>query len=168
MKIFLIGLMGSGKSFWTKKLGKKLKTGAYDLDFLVESIEELSVKEIFEQKGEDYFRSAETKMLRLFSQKKSFVLATGGGTPCFNDNMQWMNEQGITIWLDEDINLLAERLKPEKAHRPLIKDLDDGALEDFLSAKRKERLNFYEQATVHLKSSEISDAKFAAIIKQHA
>lgn len=168
MKIFLIGLMGCGKSFWAGRLGKKLRTGAYDLDSLVESIEELSVAEIFEQKGEKYFRMAESAMLKHFGEKKAFVLATGGGTPCFHDNMQWMNNQGITIWLDEEIATLSERLRPEKEHRPLIKDLDDNALEGYLSAKRAERQPFYAQAKIHLRSNEITSDKFSSIIKTHA
>lgn len=79
MKIFLIGLMGTGKSYWAKKLAKKLKIGGYDLDYLVESHEEKSIAEIFAEEGEDHFRKAESKMLRWFGEKKTFVLATGGG-----------------------------------------------------------------------------------------
>src|ERR1700755_1267278 len=90
MKIFIIGLMGAGKTYRTKKLAKKLKTGGYDLDFLIESHEERSIAEIFAEDGEDYFRKTEAKVLRWFNEKKMFVLATGGGTPCHLDNMHLM------------------------------------------------------------------------------
>ena len=119
-KIFLIGMMGSGKSYWTKKLSKKLKCGGYDLDNVVEINEEKTIAEMFEQDGEEYFRKAEAKVLRWFGEKKTFILATGGGTPCFHDNMNWMNKHGITIWLDEPIEILVERLKPGKELRPLF------------------------------------------------
>jgi shikimate kinase len=168
MKIFLIGMMGSGKSYWSRLLAKKLKTGGFDLDFLIESHEEKTISEIFEEEGEEYFRKSEAKILRWFGEKKSFVLATGGGTPCFSDNMEWMNKQGITIWIDEPIEVLAERLKPEKAHRPLIRDLSDSALIEFLYNKSKEREPFYSQAKHHLSGSAITDAGFKKIIQQYA
>lgn len=168
MKLFLIGMMGTGKTYWCKKLAKKLKVGGYDLDFLIESNEERSIAEIFAESGEVYFRRTESKMLHWFKEKKAFVLATGGGTPCYHENMQWMNEQGITIWIDEPVDTLLQRLKPEKEHRPLIKDLSDEELKQFLTEKLVQRYPFYHQATYHLKGDAISDAGFAKIIKQHA
>ena len=167
MTIFLIGLMGSGKSYWGKKLGKKLKTGAYDLDYLVETNEEKTISEIFEEDGEEYFRKSEAKILRWFAQKKVFVLSTGGGTPCFHDNMAWMNKHGLTIWLDEPVDVLVERLKTEKNHRPLIKKLDESQLHDFLTAKREERIPFYNQAQYQLKGN-ITEATFAKILQPNA
>jgi len=168
MKIFLIGMMGSGKSYWSRLLAKKLKTGGYDLDFLIESHEERTISEIFEEDGEDYFRKTESKILRWFGEKKSFVLATGGGTPCFADNMEWMNKQGVTIWLDEPVEVLTERLIPEKSHRPLIRDLSDKELTEFLMNKRKEREVFYALAKHHLSEGSITEANFKKIIQQYA
>ena len=167
MKIFLLGMMGTGKSFWTKKLSKKLKTGGYDLDFLIESHEERTIAEIFDEEGEEYFRKTEAKILRWFGEKKTFVLATGGGTPCFHENIDWMNKNGITIWIDEPIDVLVERLKPEKEHRPLIRELSDHELTSFLSRKLAERDSFYRQAKYHLHGNAISDAGFAKIIKEN-
>jgi shikimate kinase len=165
-RLFLVGMMGSGKSHWTKKLSKKLKCGGYDLDNVVEINEEKTIAEMFEQDGEEYFRKAEAKVLRWFAEKKNFVLATGGGTPCFNDNMAWMNKQGITIWLDEPIEILVQRLLPAKQHRPLIKNLDDSQLFNFLTAKRAERAPYYSQAQYHL-TGDITDKNFAEIIGKH-
>lgn len=167
MKIFLLGMMGSGKSYWTKKLSKKLKTGGYDLDFLIESHEEKTIAEIFAEDGEEYFRKTEARILRWFGEKKTFVLATGGGTPCFHENIDWMNKQGLTIWIDESIEILAERLKPEKDHRPLISNLSDEQLKDFLNAKLIERKRVYGKAAVHLAGDAISEAGFTKIIKQY-
>ncbi len=167
-RLFLIGMMGSGKTYWAEKLKKKLKIPAYDLDALVEMMEEKTIAEIFEEDGEEYFRKAETKMLRLFAEKKRFILSCGGGTACCNDNMQWMNKQGITIWLDEPAEVLSQRLLKEKSHRPLIKDLDDNALKDFLTAKREERAEFYNQAAYRLNEENLTEDTFIKIVKEHA
>lgn len=167
-KIFLIGMMGSGKSYWAEKLKKKLKVPAYDLDALIEMMEEKTIKEIFEEDGEDYFRKAEAKMLRLFGEKKQFILSVGGGTACDNDNMKWMNNQGITVWIDEPVETLVERLSKEKFHRPLIKDLEDESLNKFLTEKLQERSIFYEKSTYRLSGKELSENTFAKLIKAHA
>ena len=156
MKLFLIGMMGSGKSHWCKELFKKLKCGGYDLDFLIETSEEKTIAEIFAEDGEEYFRKTEAKVLRWFAEKKTFVLATGGGTPCFHENMQWMNKNGKTIWIDETIEVLVERLKPEKDHRPLIKNLSDDELKNFLSKKLEERKQYYSQSAIHLHGADIN------------
>ncbi len=168
MKVFLIGLMGSGKSYWATQLAKKLKTGGYDLDSLIENLEDKTIAELFDEDGEDYFRKTEAKLLRWFGEKKAFVLATGGGTPCFHDNMAWMNKQGITIWLDEEVDTLVERLLPEKAHRPLIRDLNDDALKSFLLKKRAEREVYYGQAAHRISGKDISLKALQQIIQSHA
>ena len=160
MKIFLIGLMGSGKSYWTKQLAKKYKTGGYDLDYLIEVKEEKAIAELFTEDGEAYFRKVESTVLKWFEQKKTYVLATGGGAPCFFDNMAWMNKQGITIWLDEPLPVIAERLAPEKAHRPLIAKLSDKELLSFLEKQRVERLPFYSAAHIHLQDETITSDSF--------
>lgn len=167
-KIFLIGMMGSGKSFWAEKLKKKLKVPAYDLDALIEMMEEKSIKEIFEEDGEEYFRKAEAKMLRLFAEKKQFILSVGGGTACYNDNMKWMNKQGITIWIDEPVETLSERLSKEKSHRPLIKDLDDDGLNSFLERLLDERAPFYDQSAYKLSGERLSESSFSKILQEHA
>ncbi|WP_018611988.1 shikimate kinase [Segetibacter koreensis] len=167
-KIFLIGMMGSGKSYWAEKLKKRLKIPAYDLDVLVEMMEERTVSEIFEEDGEEYFRKAEAKMLRLFAEKKQFILSCGGGTACYHDNMKWMNKHGITLWLDEPVDTLVERLVKEKKHRPLIKHLDDTGLKDFLNNKLQEREPFYSQATYRLSSDNLNENFFKKILKEYA
>jgi shikimate kinase len=156
MKIFLVGLMGSGKSYWTKQLAKKYKTGGYDLDDLIEIKEEKTIAEIFTEDGEDYFRKVESTVLKWFAEKKTYVLATGGGAPCFFDNMSWMNKQGVTIWLDEPLPVIAARLAPEKTHRPLIAKLSDSELVAFLEKQRASRLPFYSAAQIHLQDPSIT------------
>lgn len=165
MKIFLIGMMGSGKSFCSKKLAKKLKIPAFDLDTIIEMTEDLSIAEIFAEEGEEYFRKEEAKILRWFGEKKAFVLATGGGTPCFHKNMEWMNENGVTIWLNEPVNVLVDRLKPEKDHRPLVKDLSDEELASFLTNKLAERNQYYSKAKHSIEYSTMKDADLLNLLK---
>ena len=160
MKIFLVGLMGSGKSYWTKQLAKKYKTGGYDLDYLIEVKEEKTIAEIFTEDGEDYFRKAESTVLKWFAEKKTYVLATGGGAPCFFENMAWMNKQGITIWLDEPLAAIAARLIPEKSHRPFSAHLSDSELFAFLEKQRADRLPFYSAAQIHMQDQTITSDSF--------
>lgn len=165
MKVFLIGMMGSGKSFWKQRLSAKLKIGGYDLDSIIESVEEHSVSELFEEGGEASFRKREAKLLRWFGEKKSFVLATGGGTPCFHQNMEWMNQQGITIWLDEPVEVLVERLLPEMDQRPLLKNCTSDELESFIQKKLIERSLYYSQAKIRLTGTQINLKNLIANIK---
>ena len=167
-KIFLIGMMGSGKTFWTKKIAKWIKSAGYDLDDLIEMTEEKTIAEIFEEDGEEYFRKSEAKILRWFKEKKKFVLATGGGTPCFMENMAWMKKEGIVIWLDESVEILVQRLLAEKAHRPSIANLSDEAITNFIQQKLVERHAFYQQANYRLSSDQITEAGLKKLISKHA
>ena len=166
-KIFLIGMMGSGKTFWTKKIAKWIKSAGYDLDDLIEMTEEKTIAEIFEEDGEEYFRKSEAKILRWFKEKKKFVLATGGGTPCFMENMAWMKKEGIVIWLDESVEILVQRLLAEKAHRPLIANLSDEAITNFIQQKLVERHAFYQQANYRLSGDQLTEAALKKIIQKH-
>jgi shikimate kinase len=167
-KIFLIGMMGSGKSFWTKKIAKWIKSAGYDLDSLIEMNEEKTISEIFSEDGEEYFRKTETKILKWFKEKKKYVLATGGGTPCLQENIDFMKKEGIIIWLDEPIEVLVARLSAEKEHRPLIANLSDAELGSFIQTKLLERQPFYQQANYKLSGAQITDAAIKKIIKDAA
>lgn len=167
-KIFLIGLMGSGKSFWARKISKWIKSGGYDLDALIEMNEEKTIAELFEEDGEEYFRKAETKLLKWFKEKKKYVLATGGGTPCFNENIQWMKKEGIVIWLDESVEILAQRLIKEKEHRPLIAKLNEPQIVSFLQEQLVNRFSFYQQANYRLTSDQINESELKKLILKHA
>ncbi len=164
-KIFLIGMMGSGKSFWAHKISKWIKSGGYDLDSLIEMSEEKTITEIFSEDGEAYFRKVETKLLKWFKEKKKYVLATGGGAPCNQENIDFMKKEGIVIWLDESVDVLVERLIQEKAHRPLIAHLNHSALAEFLQNKMLERAPFYKQANFRLSGADITEAAIKKIIK---
>ena len=164
MNIFLIGLMGSGKTFWAHKLSAVLNIPAFDLDKEIEKAEGKTIAEIFDAQGEDQFRKKENEILKSFSGKNNFILSTGGGAPCFYDNIDWMNEHGITIWIDEPPVTIAKRLQKEKSHRPLIANVEDEALSDFFVQMREKRKSFYAKAKYHLTESDISENSFLKII----
>lgn len=168
VKVFLLGMMGSGKSFWADKLKKKLKVPAYDLDALIEMMEERTISEIFAEDGEAFFRKEEAKMLRWFKEKKQFILSCGGGTPCFNDNMQWMNKNGITVFINEPVDVLVNRLQQQKDHRPLISNLSDSQLHEFITQKLSERLPYYNQSTHILTGDQLNETAFTKLLKQYA
>ena len=165
--IFLLGLMGSGKSYWADKLSKLLNVSSFHLDDEIEKSEQKTIAKIFAEKGEDYFRQKETEVLKSFSDKNKFILSVGGGTPCFNNNMDWMDENGITIWIDEPIKTIEKRLLKEKSHRPLIANIPDENLYSFLADMREKRNAFYAKAKHHLKENEISEQGFLKIISNN-
>ena len=112
MLFFLLGFMGSGKSHWGKLWAAEYKLGFIDMDEEIEINERKTVSEIFDSKGEEYFRSLEADLLRTYEKLGSSIIACGGGTPCYHDNMKWMNEHGLTIYLSA---------KPEEILRRLMK-----------------------------------------------
>lgn len=159
--------MGTGKSHWAEKWGRRAGLPAFDLDQEVERTAGCSIAEIFSTKGEAAFREAESRQLRAFEAQPGFVLATGGGTPCHKGNMDWMNQQGITIWLNEPVEIITGRLKTGKAHRPLLKDLKDTELQDYLCQQLQTRSAYYRQATCILDHGEISSKVIDKIIAEN-
>lgn len=149
MKIFLIGFMGSGKSYWGRQLSEKLGIRFFDLDEQVTEHAGRSISEIFEKEGEEAFRLMEKDALHIITESHdSFVMSCGGGTPCYFNNIEYMNQAGTTVWLHTAPELLYERLVKEKAERPLIRDLSDEQLRSFISRKFASRKIYYEQASL--------------------
>ncbi|MBL0182624.1 MAG: shikimate kinase [Chitinophagaceae bacterium] len=156
MKIFLIGFMGSGKTYWGSRWAAKYELQFIDLDDLVEKRENKTIAQLFEQKGEEYFRQVESECLKNFHKVRSCIMSCGGGAPCFNNNMQWMNENGTTIYLSAAPEFLYSRLLEEKDKRPLLKNLAEPELLSFIEQKLKEREPFYKQAKFILPSEDLN------------
>jgi shikimate kinase len=147
MRVYLLGFMGSGKTHWGKLLSQKLTLPLFDLDQCITEEENMPINEIFATKGEEYFRMQEKEMLHSLTENNdSFVMACGGGTPCFFNNIDFMNNYGITVWLNTRMEILYERLLKEKMERPLLKDLKEEQLKLFMVKKFSERRIYYEQA----------------------
>lgn len=155
MKVFLIGYMGSGKSTLGPKLARALNIPFMDLDKLIEEQIGMTIAQYFEQHGETSFRNVEAELLRSMTEKNdSFLMSTGGGAPVFHDNMKFMNENGTTVYLEMNPRSLAQRLAPAKDERPLLKNISDEDLPEFIAAKLKEREVYYKEA--HLITSGLS------------
>jgi shikimate kinase len=163
MLIFLLGFMGSGKSHCGKKIAVHLGVPFIDLDEEIEKAEKKSISNLFAEEGEVEFRKMEASALRAFVKKYSIdkssvnaVVSCGGGTPCYHDNMDFMNQHGLTVWLNPAIEMLVDRLKKEQDHRPLIAGMSEDELEKFITSKLAERVSFYSKATLHINNSECS------------
>jgi len=151
MRIFLIGFMGSGKTHWGKQLASQMRIPFYDLDEVISAKEEKTVTQIFAECGEEAFRKKEKQALeQLIDEQPSMVLSTGGGTPCFFNNIETMKKYGVVVWLNTHIEILVQRLLQEKESRPLIRNIGDDQLKTFIIRKLNERRMYYEQADVIL------------------
>ena len=150
MKIFLLGYMGSGKSYLGKQLSEKTGREFLDMDEVIENREGSSISEIFEKRGEIYFRKLERKVLEdLLKSKKPAVISLGGGTPCYGTNMELIkNDKDIvSFYLKWNIESLTERLSLEKDHRPMISHLENREkLEEFIRKHLFERGFYYNQS----------------------
>ena len=146
-KIFLTGLMGSGKSYWGRQLAAHFRRPFLDLDKGIEMAERKTIAEIFTLHGEDYFRQAERDTLHSLIQYPKFVMSCGGGTPCFFDNMHTMKKAGVVIWLNPPLETLAQRLLPGRLKRPLIKSAqNEEEVVVILSKLTGQRKPFYEMS----------------------
>jgi shikimate kinase len=146
--VFLIGFMGSGKTTFGKKLATKLHLSFIDLDESIISSEKKTIEKIVLEHGMEYFRNIETATLKSLNISGKLI-STGGGTPCFHNNIDWMKETGIVVYLQVDEGVLFSRLKQtDLNHRPLLKGLDEGGLKKYISETLKEREPIYKQAHI--------------------
>jgi shikimate kinase len=146
--IYLIGFMGSGKSTLGRVLARMLDYSFIDLDHYIEQQERTTIPEIFAQKGEEAFRELERLAIHETANKGQTVVATGGGAPCFFDNMAFMNQHGITVYLHITPENLTRRLASAKTHRPLLADKTDAELYAFIQNKLAERKPYYQKAAI--------------------
>ena len=149
MKIVLIGYMASGKTSIGKKLAKKINIPFIDLDNYISTQEKMSISTIFKTKGEIYFRKIETQYLQeLMQQTTDFILAVGGGTPCYANNIAVINQNATTFYLKYSLQTAYKKLSKEKnkKKRPLIATISNDNLKEFIAKHLFERAPFYEQA----------------------
>lgn len=147
MRLFLIGFMGSGKTHWGQLLANHWQVPLFDLDAVIEAASGKTIAQIFDAQGEEYFRELERETLQaLIDRYENMILSTGGGTPCYFNNIELMKSSGKVIWLNTAIEVIATRLKNEKAKRPLVRDISDEELHAFILKKMNDRRIYYEQA----------------------
>ncbi len=149
MHIYLIGYMGSGKSTLGKKLAKKLDLPFIDMDQRIEKKIDSSISAFFKLQGEEVFRQIEREvLLELIEMNTTCIVSTGGGTPCFYDNMKQMKETGLTMYLKRSYKELAHRIHHSKKSRPLVDHFSSHELEEYIEEHLQERASFYEQCRI--------------------
>ena len=133
IRIFLIGYMGAGKTTLGKAFAREMGLTFVDLDWYIEERFHKTIRQLFTEMGEDGFRELEKRMLHEVADFENVVISTGGGTPCFFDNMEFMNSKGSVVFLDVDVKVLFRRLKVAKQQRPLLAQKNDEELMEFLA-----------------------------------
>ncbi len=157
MKIVLIGYMGAGKSTIGQMLAQKHNLRFIDLDAEIERETGYTITETIFNKGELFFRKVERRKLEELLSGNSFVLSTGGGTPCYYDNMNLINNSAVSIYIKYSVPELYERLEGHTSERPLIAHLEGDALREYIGKHLFERNVFYDRATLTVKGSKKSE-----------
>lgn len=158
-RIILIGYMGAGKTTMGKALAQDLQLPFYDLDWYIEERFRHTIPQIFAEKGEDGFRRVEQNVLHEVAEFEDVVISCGGGTPCFFDNMDYMNRQAMTVYLKASPDVLFQHLKMGKTERPLLKGKTDEELKAYIQASLATREPFYSRARYTLDVSLLDDYK---------
>ena len=158
-RIFLIGYMGAGKTTLGKAFARAMGLTFVDLDWYIEERYHKTVRQIFEERGEDGFRELEKRMLHETGEFEDVVISVGGGTPCFFDNMDYMNSVGQTVFLDVDVKVLFRRLKVAKQQRPLLANKTDEELMTFIVEALQKRLPFYSKAKYVFNGERLEDRR---------
>ncbi len=145
-RIILIGYMGAGKTTIGKALSKELGLPFYDLDWYIEGRRHKTISQLFSELGEEGFRKIEYNMLHELAEFEDVIISCGGGTPCFFDNIDYMNQQGQVIYLRCEPQVLQKHLMMGKTERPLLKDKSPEQLIDYITEHLKEREPYYNKA----------------------
>ena len=159
IRIFLIGYMGAGKTTLGRALARELGVEFIDLDSYIENRLCKSVSQIFDEKGEEGFRDIERRMLHEAGEFENVIISTGGGTPCFFDNIDYMNAQGVTVFLDVPVERLFIRLSIARKKRPLIMEKNDEELRCFITEQLVKRLPHYSKAKHSFIADQLEDVK---------
>lgn len=165
-KIYIIGFMGSGKSTTGRRLADFLKWSFVDLDELIEKKAGMKIRDIFSEKGEEYFRLSEAETLKETESFSNAVIATGGGAPCFGENMKFMLENGLTIYLKLPPDKLKDRLAKPDGKRPLLEGIDKDNLEQYISAKLGEREKWYSSAKLIIDCNKTGFRGLCSMVKK--
>ena len=158
-RIFLIGYMGAGKTTLGKAFARAMGLTFIDLDWYIEERFHKTIRELFTERGEDAFRDLERRMLHEVGEFEDVVISVGGGTPCFFDNVDYMNSVGETVFLDVDIRVLFRRLKIAKHQRPLLDGKSDEELMQFIQEALQSRLPFYTRAKHTFNGEKLEDRR---------
>ena len=163
MLIFIIGYMGAGKTTLGKLLAEQLNYHFHDLDEMFEISTGYSIGSYFEKFGEAAFRQKEREILFSHLDDSETVIATGGGTPCYSDNMTMMNQKGITVFIDISFDTIMERLSGKFHDRPMLKHIPHEQLPEFISEHMKSRLEYYSRALIKVDGDKVDLEDISAL-----
>lgn len=159
IRIFLTGYMGAGKTTLGKAFARQLGLSFIDLDWYIEERFHKTVGELFAERGETGFRELERNMLHEVAEFEDVVVATGGGAPCFFDNMEFMNRMGQTVFLNVCPDVLFSRLRVAKQQRPILRGKQDEELKAFIVQALEKRAPFYRLAKYEFDADELEDRR---------
>lgn len=159
IRIFLTGYMGAGKTTLGKAFARQLGLTFIDLDWYIEERFHHSISDLFHERGEEGFRQLERNMLHEAGEFEDVVISTGGGTPCFFDNMDYMNRQGQTVFLDVPVDVLFRRLRVATQQRPILQGKTDDELHAFIGEALARRLPLYSRARYRFDGSRLEDRR---------
>jgi shikimate kinase len=165
-KIYLIGFMGSGKSTTGRRLAGYLGWSFVDIDELIEKKAGMKIREIFSEKGEEFFRLSEAEALKETESVSNAVIATGGGAPCFSENMKFMLANGLTVYLKLPPDKLKERLDKSGDKRPLLQGIGKDNMEEYISEKLGEREKWYSSAKLIIDCNKTSFHGLCNMVKK--
>lgn len=168
MKLFLIGYMGAGKSTVGKSLAPIFNLKFIDLDYYIEDKYKTKISSIFREKGEEYFREIEhLSLIEIITNQDDFILSVGGGTPVFFDNMDIMNDNGLTVYLKLNPKVLFHRLQKSYKKRPLIQNLSGNELLNYIESNLNKREVFYNKAKLKIEGLNLNKKKLADSINNY-
>lgn len=159
IRIIIIGYMGAGKTTVGHGLSKALNLPFYDLDWYIQTRMRKTVAQIFEEQGEEGFRKIERNMLHEVAEFEDVIISCGGGTPCFYDNIDYLNAQGITVFLNARTDVICQHLKMGKSVRPLLLNKTEEEVAVFVEQQLQQRMPYYQKAQHHIEVNLMHDKK---------
>ena len=164
-RIYLVGYMGAGKTTAAKRIATRLGWDVADTDAMFEEKYRISIHDFFQKYDEPLFRKLESEILKSTENMENTVISTGGGLACHCDNMEWMNRHGLTVFMRISPEAAADRILHSKRKRPLTDNKNEVELAEYIRQHYAERLPFYEQAKITVKSEDFDLDSFMNLIK---
>ena len=166
-RIYIVGYMGAGKTTAARRLAQRLGWEVADTDALFEEKYKISVNDFFNKYDEPLYRKLESEVLKSTESMENVVVSTGGGTACYFDNMEWMNQHGLTVFMRISPQAAVDRVIHSRHKRPLVEGKSEEELTEFVNKHYASRLPFYEQAKITVKSEDLDVEGMMNTIKEN-